>query len=171
MQYVDHYDSPIGRMTLCADGTCLTGLWFDGQRYYGSTLEDHIVDQTEFQDKKYIFIETKKWLDRYFEGEDPGRIPPMVLQGSDFYKEVWTLLQEIPYGRTVTYGQIASAIAKKRGISRMSAQAVGGAVGHNPIAVLIPCHRVLAGDGSLTGYAGGLEKKKYLLELEGIHTL
>lgn len=166
MQYVDQYHSPIGRLTMCSDGIYLTGLWFDGQKYFGSTLEKNTLDQTKDSRNCCVLIETKRWLDAYFKGENPGKIPPILFHGSAFRCEVWKMLQEVPYGRTTTYGQMAASLAEMRGMCRVSAQAVGGAVAHNPISILIPCHRVLARDGSLTGYAGGIEKKKYLLDLE-----
>lgn len=115
-----------------------------------------------------VFAQTKHWLDDYFAGKVPGELPPISLQGTAFQKEVWDILLTIPYGKTMSYGEIAAILAGRRGISRMSAQAVGGAVGKNPVGILVPCHRVIGTDGSLTGYAGGLDKKEYLLKLEGI---
>ena len=151
-------------MMMASDGENLTGLWFKEQKYYASTISGEIMEKN-----LVIFEKTIQWLERYFHGERP-RITELQLapQGSMFRKEVWKILCEIPYGEVLTYGEIAKMIAKKRGIERMSAQAIGGAVGHNPISIIIPCHRVIGSDGSLTGYAGGIELKKKLLEHEGI---
>ena len=156
MEYTCAYQSPIGPITLAGDGEKLTGLWFDGQKYFGATLDP----EHETADLP-VFDETRRWLDLYFAGEEPGAPPPLAPKGSSFRQAVWDVLSQIPRGETVTYG----AIAQRLGVR--SAQAVGGAVGHNPISIIIPCHRVLGADGSLTGYAGGTEKKAYLLALEG----
>lgn len=163
MQYTAHYKSPLGGITLASDGEHLTGLWFDGQKYFASTLSG---DSTEKE--LTVFEQTKEWLDIYFSGRNPEFTPPLYLKGSQFRLEVWEILQQIPCGQTMTYKEIADRIAKQRGLKRMSAQAVGGAVGHNPISIIVPCHRVLGSDGSLTGYAGGVDKKKWLLEMEGV---
>lgn len=162
--YTDQYESPLGRILLAGDEEGLTGLWFqEGSRYAGLGLSEKAVPrETEY------FERTKEWLAIYFTGHDPGFFPRMHLVGSAFRNRVGEILCEIPYGRTVTYGWIAGWIAKERGLERMSAQAVGGAVGHNPIGIIVPCHRVVGADGSLTGYGGGLMRKKALLELEGI---
>ena len=162
MQAVDAYSSPLGRITLASDGQALTGLWFDGQKYFGAGLG---ADPSH-QDLP-VFQEAKAWLDRYFAGQDPGALPPLNPSGTPFRKLVWELLCQIPYGHTVTYGQLAAQIDQRQGVASMSSQAVGGAVGHNPISILIPCHRVVGASGSLTGYAGGVEKKLALLRLEG----
>lgn len=164
MEYVWKDHSPMGKMMMASDGENLTGLWFEEQKYYASTISEKVVEK-----KIPIFEKTIQWLERYFHGERP-RITELQLapQGSLFRKEVWRILCEIPYGKVLTYGEIAKMIAEKRGMERMSAQAIGGAVGHNPISIIIPCHRVIGSDGSLTGYAGGLELKKKLLEHEGI---
>ena len=154
MKYVCHYSSPMGILHLESDGKALTGLWFTDQ---SSTQEDKLP----------IFDETIRWLDIYFSGKDPGFTPKLAPEGTAFRKAVWDILLTIPYGKTMSYGQIAKQIAEEKGIARMSAQAVGGAVGHNPIAIIIPCHRVIGSDGSLTGYGGGLDLKISLLELEG----
>lgn len=158
------YNSPLGKMTMSSDGNALTGLWFEGQKYFGADFpkEKIVYEQKELP----IFGETIRWLDLYFSGKEPDFLPELSLNGTEFRKEVWKLLLEIPYGETVTYGEIAGKIAKKKGLLTMSAQAVGGAVGHNPISILVPCHRVVGSDGSLTGYAGGLDKKLALLTLE-----
>ena len=155
MDYTCHYDSPLGGITLSSDGEALTGLWFDGQKYFADTLD------TEHAEKRLpVFDEAVRWLDLYFGGEVPDFTPELSPRGSAFRRRVWDALLAIPYGHTTTYGEIAKKLGCK------SAQAVGGAVGHNPISLLIPCHRVLGADGSLTGYAGGVDKKRSLLALE-----
>ncbi len=161
MNYIYHYNSPLGGMTLASDGEALTGLWFDGQKYFGDTLGKEFTECS-----LPVFAETAKWLDIYFSGEVPDFTPPISLNTTPFRKEVCDIMLTIPFGQTMTYGEIANIIAKQRGIARMSAQAVGGAVGHNPISLIIPCHRVVGADGSLTGYAGGIERKTALLRLE-----
>lgn len=161
MVFTQHYGSPLGGISMVADEQGLMGVWFDGQKYFASHLPaEHIERETP------VLAETKRWLDRYFRGEDPGPLPPLHPIGTAFQREVWDILRTIPYGMTTTYGAIARRLAAQRGIARMSAQAVGGAVGHNPISILIPCHRVLGADGSLTGYAGGIGKKEKLLAIE-----
>lgn len=162
MVYTCHYESQLGGILLAADEIGLTGLWFDGQKYFARELP---AERTEKETP--ILTETKRWLDIYFTGTEPDFLPPLHPIGSTFRQEVWKLLLQIPYGKTVTYGELARQLAEKRGLPRMSAQAVGGAVGHNQISVLIPCHRVVGANGSLTGYAGGIQKKVKLLELEG----
>ena len=161
MQYINHYDSPIGNILLAADNIGLTGLWFEGQKYFALHLDK------EHQEKDLpVFTETKRWLDIYFSGKEPDFTVPLHFMGTDFQKEVWEILCSIPYGKTMTYGEIAEKIASKRGSKHMSAQAVGGAVGHNNISIIVPCHRVIGSNGSLTGYAGGIDKKIKLLTLE-----
>lgn len=206
MTYTAHYDSPIGGITLASDGHALTGLWFDGQKHFPSTLTKETSEDSDLP----VFKQTRKWLDIYFAGKCPDFIPPLAPQGTLFQQKVWELLLAIPYGKTVTYGEIAQRFVETRLIAslhgatpqsaflrgascsgaslrdaslkgaslqgtsiqgtlltkNMSAQAIGGAVGRNPISLIIPCHRVIGANGSLTGYAGGLERKKYLLELE-----
>lgn len=162
MVYTCHYESPLGGILLAADEIGLTGLWFDGQKYFARELP---AERTEKE--MSILAETKRWLDIYFTGTEPDFLPPLHSVGSAFQQAVWELLLQIPYGKTVTYGELARQLAEKRGMPRMSAQAVGGAVGHNRISILIPCHRVVGTNGSLTGYAGGIDKKVKLLELEG----
>lgn len=165
MMFQWHYDSPLGGITLASDGTSLTGLWFDGQEHFGDTLND------EHEEKMIpVFEETCRWLDIYFGGGEPGFTPPLTMQASPFRKAVWDILLTIPYGKTMTYGEIAKLIAEQKGIACMSARAVGGAVGHNPISLIIPCHRVVGADGSLTGYAGGIDRKISLLRMEGAKT-
>ena len=162
MDYIDHYDSPLGGITLASDGTALTGLWFDGQKYFGSTLAE------EYEERELpVFDQTAEWLDIYFSGKDPSFTPPLSMRTTAFRKCVWESMLRIPFGQTMTYGEIACCIAKEKGIPQMSAQAVGGAVAHNSISLIIPCHRVVGSDGSLTGYAGGIDRKIALLELEG----
>lgn len=161
MNYTTHYDSPLGGITLASDGKALTGLWFDGQKYFGSTLSEDLEPGS-----LSVFEQTKKWLDIYFSGKAPGFTPPLSVKATPFRKAVWDILLTIPFGGTMTYGEIASMIAAQKGQSHMSAQAVGGAVGHNPISLVIPCHRVVGTDGSLTGYAGGTDKKLWLLNME-----
>lgn len=161
MIYTCTYLSPLGNILLASDEIGLTGLWFEGQKYFANTLPDkRIPQETE------ILTEAKRWLDIYFSGKKPTFTPPLHPVGSTFRQAVWQILPEIPYGQTITYGEIAGKIAEKENISRMSAQAVGGAVGHNQISIIIPCHRVVGTTGSLTGYAGGIDKKIALLELE-----
>ena len=163
MQYTTHYDSPLGGILLAADEKGLTGLWFDGEKYYARCLSPE-----HREGSLPVLDETKRWLDVYFSGREPGFMPALHMTGSSFQVDVWNILREIPYGKTTTYGAIAKEIAKRRNLERMSAQAVGGAVGHNEISIMIPCHRVVGSGGSLTGYAGGVDKKAALLRLEGI---
>lgn len=161
MLYTSHYASPLGGMTLVSDGTALVGLYFDGQKYAAEGL-----DATRTQKNLLIFEEARRWLDVYFSGRKPDFTPPTAPAGTAFQQSVWEILRTIPYGQTVTYGAIARRIEQNTGC-RMSAQAVGGAVGRNPISILIPCHRVVGTNGSLTGYAGGIDKKERLLRWEG----
>lgn len=163
MQYTSHYQSPIGNILLAADEIGLTGLWFEGQKYFALYLDK------EHEEKELpIFKQTKRWLDVYFSGKEPDFSVPLHFTGTDFQNEVWEILYSIPYGTTMTYGEIAKQIAAKRGLKRMSAQAVGGAVGHNEISIIVPCHRVVGSNGSLTEYAGGIDKKIWLLTLEKV---
>lgn len=164
MIYTNTYKSPLGNILLAGDNEGLTGLWFtEGDRYVGLGLKkDAIPREMDY------FDQTKEWLDIYFTGRDPGFFPKFHLIGSNFRVRVGEIMLEIPFGKTVTYGWIADQIAKERGLERMSAQAVGGAVGHNPISIIVPCHRVVGANGSLTGYGGGIMRKKALLELEGL---
>lgn len=157
------YDSPLGGILLAADDLGLTSLWFDGEKYFGSNLPAEPVRQ-----ETDILTETKRWLDMYFSGREPDFLPPLHPIGSPFRRAVWDLLLQIPYGQTTTYGALARQLAAQQGRATMSAQAVGGAVGHNEISILIPCHRVVGTNGSLTGYAGGVDKKERLLTLEGV---
>ena len=161
MTFLQHYNSPLGGILLAADESGLTGLWFDGQKYFVRDLPaEHVEQNTP------VLSEAKRWLDIYFTGREPDFTPPLHPIGSVFRQAVWEILLQIPYGQTTTYGEIARQLAAKLGLPRMSAQAVGGAVGHNEISIIIPCHRVVGTSGSLTGYAGGIDKKVKLLELE-----
>lgn len=157
MYYSTDYSSPLGKMLIVSDGEAICGLWFYGQKYFKSTIDENMVEMPDLT----IFKKVVKWLDDYFNGLNPEIDFKLNPQGSEFRKKVWKILTEIPYGKTMTYGEIASQLSPT-----MSAQAVGGAVGHNPISILIPCHRVLGANGKLTGYAGGIERKIKLLELE-----
>ncbi len=160
--YTAWYVSPLGDMLLACDRTGLTGVWFAGQRYFGRGLPENAEEKAT-----PVLEETKEWLSEYFAGGRPSFTPPLNLSGTPFQTEVWGLLREIPYGETVTYGELARRLGLRRGIPHMSARAVGGAVGRNPVSVIVPCHRVIGADGSLTGYAGGEERKRALLVLEG----
>ncbi len=161
MDYRRHYVSPLGGITLASDGKALTGLWFDGQKHFPAVLGRE-------QKPLPVFEEAIKWLDLYFSGKDPGFTPKLSLRSTPFREAVWEMLRSIPFGTIVTYGEIAARLAGERGLVKSSARAVGGAVGHNPISLIIPCHRVVGAGGRLTGYAGGIEKKRFLLSLEGI---
>lgn len=164
-QYTAVCQSPIGNMLLAGDDTGLTGLWFEGQKYYAGNLDpDHGEKELP------VFAAARRWLDIYFAGREPDFTPPLHLMGTPFQMCVWSLLLQIPYGTVTTYGRLAEETARRLGREHMSAQAVGGAVGHNPISVIVPCHRVTGADKSLTGYAGGIDKKIRLLACEGIST-
>ena len=165
MQYLSHYESPLGAMTMASDGEHLTGLWFDGQKYDRSTIDDDAALQPHLP----VFTQTAQWLDTYFEGADPDFTPPIRVEGSDFKKMVTSIMLSIPFGTTSTYAQIAAEVALRTGRKQMSAQAVGGAVGRNPISLIVPCHRVVASSGSLRGYAGGVDRKERLLDMEGVN--
>lgn len=167
MFYQTNYETPLGTVTLAcdADGENLVGLWNEGQKYHGGSIPGSLVEKDEIP----LFDKAKDWLDSYFRGENPPIADlPLAPFGTEFRQEVWNILCEIPYGEVTSYGSIAKKMAERRGKKSMSSQAVGGAVGHNPISIIIPCHRVVGSDGSLTGYAGGLQKKIQLLELEGV---
>ena len=161
MVYVSKYNSRLGKIFIASDGNFLTGLWFNGQKYFA----DNLPEEFEYKELE-IFKLTKKWLDEYFSGEKPNFIPPISMENiSSFRKRVLEIMLEIPYGQTSTYGKIAKQIENETG-KRASAQAVGGAVGRNSISIIIPCHRVVGTNGSLTGYAGGIDKKIELLKIE-----
>ena len=173
MLHTFHYDSPLGGIVLASDGNALTGLWFGEQKYSGNSADTGDAGRDEGKVPRRgilpVFADTIRWLDIYFNGKDPAFVPALGLDvsgASDFRKKIWDILLTIPYGQTMSYGEIANIYAKKNGLKKMSAQAVGGAVGHNPISLIVPCHRVIGSDGSLTGYGGGLDKKTRLLELE-----
>lgn len=164
MQYTTKYQSPVGEILLACDEIGLTGLWFKDEKFYALSLDpEHEESETP------IFCEVKRWLDVYFSGREPDFMPPIHMIGTPFRLAVWKILTEIPYGKTTTYGEIAKQIAEERGLKQMSAQAVGGAVGHNEISIIAPCHRVVGTNGSLTGYAGGINIKKELLKLESVN--
>lgn len=165
MYYSTSYLSPLGAITIASDGENIIGLWIEGQKYFGGTISESMIENNDLN----IFVAAKKWLDRYFAGEKP-KISELQLapNGGEFRKLVWDILCDIPYGETITYGEIAKKVAFKMNKKSMSSQAVGGAVGHNPISIIIPCHRVLGANGNLTGYAGGIDKKIKLLEHEGV---
>ena len=161
--FTNIYESPLGKILLAADEEGLIGLWFEGQKHFAKNLS------AEYEERDLeIFDDTKKWLDMYFSGIDPNFIPQLHLIGTNFQIAIWKLLIKIPYGKTSTYAELAKIIAKQNNLSKMSAQAVGGAVARNNISIIIPCHRVIGSNGSLTGYAGGIDKKSKLLELEQI---
>lgn len=161
MNYVTRYLSPIGEITIASNGNAITGLWLEGQKYFADTLGNEYAERN-----LPVFEQAKLWLDLYFAGEEPNFTPPIAFDSSPFRMKIWRILQEIPYGKTMTYGEIANRISKESG-KKASARAVGGAVGHNPISLIVPCHRVIGANGALTGYAGGLDKKIYFLRLEG----
>ena len=161
MIYTYRYASQLGNITLTSNGESLTGLWFDEQKYF-----PHKLISESIESELPIFKQTVKWLDIYFSDNIPDFIPPINLNTTPFRKAVYDILLTIPYGQTMTYGEIARILAEQKDVERMSPQAVGGAVGHNPISIIIPCHRVVGVDGSLTGYAGGLDRKIELLKLE-----
>lgn len=165
MFYSTSHASPLGAITLASDGENIVGLWFDGQKYFAATIKGGVEEKPGLP----VFAAAKKWLDAYFSGKKPAISKlPLAPAGSGFRQIVWDILREIPYGQLTTYGEIAKKTAAAMNRKSMSGQAVGGAVGHNPISIVIPCHRVVGSGGSLTGYAGGIDKKIKLLELEGI---
>lgn len=159
------FNSPVGTITLAATGGKLIGLWLEGQNFFESTIEGKMTTN----DNLKIFLDTRNWLDKYFARKRPTISDlPLSPSGSEFRKSVWKILCKVPYGEVTTYGELAQEIARKRGIAKMSAQAIGGALAHNPISIIIPCHRVVGADGSLIGYAGGIDRKIKLLEYEGV---
>ena len=162
MVYTTDYQSPLGTIFLAADEKGLTGLWLEGQKYYAAQIKKEECRQ----EKTPVLKDAERWLDIYFQGKEPDFMPALHPVGTEFQSAVWEILRRIPYGRTITYGEIAGQLAAQRGVKKMSAQAVGGAVGHNKISIIIPCHRVVGSNGSLTGYAGGIDKKIALLKLE-----
>lgn len=181
MMYLDTYESPVGMLTLASDGEHLCGLWIEGQKYFKDKLEhrvygddagkiDTAVTGDEARERSLALREARAWLDRYFIGCDPGKLPPLMLHGTPFQERVWAQLAKIPYGTLVTYGEIARSVGGANSKGTTSARAVGTAVGKNPCSIIVPCHRVIGSNGSLTGYAGGISCKIALLELEGIDT-
>ena len=166
MIYKTYYNSPVGKLLIASKDGKLIGLWIEGQKYYLGKIKEELIEN----DKEEILVKTKKWLDKYFLGENP-KISDLdiSLNGTSFEKVVWELLKKIPYGEVTTYKELSKKVAKKLGKEKMSAQAVGGAIGHNPISIIIPCHRVVGTDGSLTGYAGGIDKKVKLLKHEKVN--
>lgn len=167
MYYSTEYESPVGTLTLASDGSAICGLWLEGQKYHGGTIPEAMVPDEDAA----AFDAMRTWLDDYFAGRKPpiGNVPLAPI-GSEFQRLVWQLLTEIPYGETTTYGRLAQQVKERRSGKGTAALAVGGAVGHNPISIIIPCHRVVGADGSLTGYAGGLARKLQLLQHEGVDT-
>ena len=165
MIYTSYYNSPVGKLLLASKNNKLIGVWIENQKYYLSNLKEKM----QIKDDEEILIKTKNWLDRYFENKNP-HISELDIEpiGTDFSKKVWTILCTIPYGKVITYGEIAKKISKAMNKEKMSAQAVGNAVAHNPISIIIPCHRVIGANGNLTGYAGGLDIKMRLLKHEGV---
>lgn len=167
MIYTKQYFSTLGAITLACDDSAIIGLWFNGQKYFGSVLPDlALATQTS---EHPLLEDATRWLDLYFSGHNPNFLPPLKYDSTPFRTRVCQIMLTIPYGRTMTYGEIAKIIAKERGVEKISGQAVGGAVGHNPISLMIPCHRVVGANGKLTGYAGGLERKEKLLAFEQLN--
>lgn len=166
MVYKTNYNSPVGKILLASKDNKLIGAWIEGQKYFLGKIEEEMQEKENIE----ILIKTKKWLDSYFKKERP-KISELDLApiGSEFAKNVWKILCQVPYGKITTYGEIANEISKAMYKDKMSPQAVGGAVGHNPISIIIPCHRVIGANGKLTGYAGGIDKKIKLLKHEGIN--
>jgi methylated-DNA-[protein]-cysteine S-methyltransferase len=164
MFYSTQYPSPVGLLMLASNGESLAGLWIEGQKYFSDTVTEEMVEKPDLP----VFDAARNWLDKYFAGEKPAiSALPLAPNGGGFRTAVWEILCEIPYGEVITYGDIAKKMAVRMGKATMSSHAVGGAVGHNPISIIIPCHRVVGSNGSLTGYAGGIDKKIKLLEHEG----
>lgn len=164
MFYALPYASPVGKLTVVSDGEQIVGLWIEGQKYFSATMREPPAEGVDLP----VLRAARRWLDGYFAGERPAASAlPLAPAGSGFRQRVWSMLREIPYGEVTTYGALAKRLAAELGRPTMSAQAVGGAVGHNPISIILPCHRVVGSNGSLTGYAGGVERKVALLTLEG----
>ena len=161
MNYICKIESPVGLLTVNSNGVSITGLWIEGQKYFAASLENDAIERD-----LPIFEDTRKWLNRYFDGDNPAFDLPLDPKGGTFRQSVWQILRTIPYGDTITYGEIAKRLEAQTKNKRVSPRAVGGAVGHNPISIIIPCHRVIGSNGSLTGYAGGINNKIYLLKLE-----
>jgi methylated-DNA-[protein]-cysteine S-methyltransferase len=162
MEYIRKIKSPVGVLTVSSDGQNISGLWIEGQKYFAKTLEKDVLEQN-----LPIFENVREWLDIYFSGGEPDFMPPLMPKGSPFQRSIWNYLCKISYGQTTTYGELAKRFESENRGKPTSARAVGGAVGHNPISILIPCHRVIGKNGNLTGYAGGIDTKIKLLQLEG----
>jgi len=162
MDYIRKFSSPLGELTISSDGSNITGLWLEGQKYFAATIDEISAKESDLP----VFEIAGKWLDLYFSGQEPDFLPPLAPKGTDFRQSVWKILCQIPYGKVITYGDIAKQLGAQTN-SNGSARAVGGAVGHNPISIIIPCHRVIGANGNLTGFAGGIDKKIQLLTLEG----
>ncbi|MFP3090296.1 methylated-DNA--[protein]-cysteine S-methyltransferase [Treponema sp. TIM-1] len=165
MEYIHSIKSPVGMLTVSSDGKNVSGLWIEGQKYFSKTLGKDVLEQD-----LPLFEKVEKWLAVYFSGKEPDFMLPLMPQGSPFQKSIWKLLGNIPYGQTTTYGEIAKQFERENKDRHTSARAIGNAVGHNPISILIPCHRVIGKNGNLTGYAGGITIKRKLLQTEGIKT-
>jgi methylated-DNA-[protein]-cysteine S-methyltransferase len=164
MEYVHKIKSPVGMLTVSSDGKNVSGLWIEGQKYFAKTMEKDVLEQN-----LSIFETVQKWLDIYFSGREPDFIPPLMPKGSPFQKSIWNNLCKIPYGQTTSYGELAKQFELENQGKHTSARAIGNAVGHNPISILIPCHRVIGKNGNLTGYAGGIANKIKFLKMEGIN--
>ncbi|MDR2021570.1 MAG: methylated-DNA--[protein]-cysteine S-methyltransferase [Treponema sp.] len=163
MEYVYKIKSPVGMLTVSSDGKNVSGLWIEGQKYFAKTLGKDVLEQN-----LPIFEDVKKWLGIYFSGKEPDFMPPLMPEGSPFQKSIWNILRKIPYGQITSYGAIAKQLELENNGKPASARAAGSAVGHNPVSILIPCHRVIGKNGDLTGYAGGLAIKRKLLQMEGV---
>lgn len=162
MDYISYYQSPLGKMLLACDEIGLIGIWFEGAKYYAYHLSEEVMEEPNHPTLR----KARAWLDAYFSGQLSEQLPVFAYRGTVFQKQVWTVLKTVPYGQTITYGQLAEAVSERFGRFRLSARAVGGAVGRNPLSIMVPCHRVLGKNGCLTGYAGGLDRKLSLLTLE-----
>ena len=168
--YKAEYKSPLGNIIICCDecGKNIVGVWFENQKHFADNIEGKIIENHSLK----IFMKVKLWLDKYFVGKKPNKKEFSIkFIGTVFQKSVWKILCKIPYGKVITYGDIAQKIAKQQGIQKMSAQAVGSAVGHNPISIIVPCHRLIGKNNKLAGYAAGIDKKKKLLQLEGVNMI
>jgi methylated-DNA-[protein]-cysteine S-methyltransferase len=163
MEYIHKIESPVGVLTVSSDGQNISGLWIEGQKYFAKTLGKDVLEKS-----LPVFEDVRKWLDIYFSGKEPDFMPPLMPKGSPFQKSVWNNLCKIPYGQTTSYGELAKQFELENNGKHTSARAIGGAVGHNPISILIPCHRVIGKNYNPTGYAGGIPKKLKLLKLEGV---
>lgn len=170
MNYIFEYNAPhpFDTIQFACDENALIGLWFGGQSHFSSIPKRETMISGKHLEDFPAAVSVRDWLDCYFSGSIPTEFPPISLKGTPFQESVWKILREIPYGTVITYQKIAEQIAAERGLKRMSAQAVGGAVGSNPISIIVPCHRVVGTNGNLTGYDGGIKYKIWLLEHEGM---